>query len=415
MIVPSIDLQGGATVQLVGGERLALEAGDPSPIAERFALAGEIAVIDLDAAMGKGSNAALIERLLDAGHLCRVGGGIRDLETAIRWLDRGATRVILGTAARPELLARLPRERVIAALDARHGEVVVEGWTKGTGRGILERIEELRPFVGGFLVTFVEREGRLAGTDLALAEAVVRAAGPGCRVTIAGGVTSAEEIAALDRLGADAQVGMALYTGRLNLADAIAAPLRSDRPDGLFPTVVVDERGLALGLAWSSRDSLREAVRRRAGVYQSRSRGLWVKGETSGATQELVRIDLDCDRDALRFVVRQSGPGFCHLERFSCFGEADGLARLEATLAARRAAPPEGSYTAKLLADPALLAAKLREEAEELARAATREEVIWEAADLFYFTLVKLAAAGVDLAEVERHLDRRARKATRRG
>lgn len=414
MIVPSIDLQDGRTVQLVGGETMALEAGDPLPIAERFAVAGEIAVIDLDAAMGRGSNAALIERLLDAGFACRVGGGIRDLATARRWLDRGAAKVILGTAARPELLRELPRERVIAALDARHGEVVVEGWRKGTGRGILERIAELRDFVGGFLVTFVEREGRLGGTDLTLAEAVVRAAGPGCRVTIAGGVTTPEEIATLDRLGADAQVGMALYTGRLDLADAIAAPLRSDRPDGLFPTVVADERGIALGLAWSSRDSLREAVRRRAGVYQSRSRGLWVKGETSGATQELLRIDLDCDRDALRFLVRQKGPGFCHLERFSCFGDAEGLARLEATLAARVASPPAGSYTARLLADPALLAAKLREEADELARAECREDVVWEAADLLYFALVKLAAAGIRLAEVERHLDRRARKVTRR-
>jgi len=415
VIVPSIDLQDGRTVQLVGGETMALEAGDPLPIAERFALAGEIAVIDLDAAMGRGSNAALIERLLDAGFGCRVGGGIRDLATARRWLDRGAAKIVLGTAARPELLRELPRERVIAALDARHGEVVVEGWRKRTGRGILERIAELRDFVGGFLVTFVEREGRLGGTDLTLAEAVVRAAGPACRVTIAGGVTTPEEIAALDRLGADAQVGMALYTGRLDLADAIAAPLRSDRPDGLFPTVVADERGIALGLAWSSRDSLREAVRRRAGVYQSRSRGLWVKGETSGSTQELLRIDLDCDRDALRFLVRQRGPGFCHLERFSCFGEAEGLARLEATLAARAAAPPEGSYTARLLADPGLLAAKLREEADELARAEGREDVVWEAADLLYFALVKLAAAGVRLAEVERHLDRRARKVTRRG
>lgn len=414
MIVPSIDLQGGATVQLVGGERLALEAGDPLPIAERFSLAGEIAVIDLDAARGEGSNAGLVERLLDAGFACRVGGGIRDLASARAWLDRGAARIVLGTAARPELLRALPRERVIAALDARDGEVVVEGWRKRTGRGILERIEELKELVGGFLVTFVEREGRLAGTDLVLAEAIVRAAGPHCRVTIAGGVTTAEEIAALDRMGADAQVGMALYTGKLDLAEAIAAPLRSDRPDGLFPTIVVDERGLALGLAWSSPDSLREAVRRRAGVYQSRSRGLWVKGETSGATQELRRIDLDCDRDALRFVVRQHGPGFCHLERFSCFGEAEGLARLERTLRARLAAPPEGSYTAKLLADPALLAAKLREEADELARAGTHEEVVWEAADLFYFAMVKLAANGVTLAEVERALDRRARRVTRR-
>lgn len=414
MIVPSIDLQGGQTVQLVGGEEKAIDAGDPLPIAERFALAGEIAVIDLDAAMGQGSNAELVERVVER-FPARVGGGIRDVETATRWLDQGAAKVILGTAARPEILSRLPRERVIAALDAKHGEVVVEGWKQGTGRGILERIEELRAFVGGFLVTFVELEGRMGGTDLELARAVVAAAGKDCRITIAGGITEPSEIAALDAIGADAQVGMALYTGRLDLADAIMAPLVTDRPDGLYPTVVVDERGSCLGLVYSSKESIREAVRRRIGVYQSRSRGLWVKGETSGAVQELLRIDLDCDRDSPRFVVRQTGPGFCHLDTWTCWGEERGLARLQRTLQARRAHAPLGSYSAKLLADPDLLGAKLREEAAELAEAKDRDHVLWEAADLLYFTLTRLAAAGIDLAEVEAHLDRRALKVTRRG
>lgn len=412
MIVPSIDLQGGQTVQLVGGAEKAIDAGDPLPIAQRFSIAGEIAVIDLDAAMRTGSNAALVEGLV-ARFPCRVGGGIRDVETAVRWLDLGAARIILGTMAKPEILAKLPRGRVIAALDARHGEVVVEGWKEGTGRGILERVAELKEHVGGFLVTFVEREGRMGGTDLGLAKAVVEAARP-CRVTIAGGVTTPEEIRALDALGADAQVGMALYTGRLDLADAIMAPLISDRPDGLWPTVVVDERGLALGLVYSSRESVREAVRRRMGVYQSRSRGLWVKGATSGATQELIRIDLDCDRDSPRFVVRQTGPGFCHLDTRTCWGEDAGLGHLERTLRARRAEAPAGSYSARLFRDPALLAAKLREEADELAAAAARDDVVWEAADLLYFTLARLAAEGIDLAEVEAHLDRRALKVTRR-
>jgi phosphoribosyl-AMP cyclohydrolase / phosphoribosyl-ATP pyrophosphohydrolase len=414
VIVPSIDLQGGQTVQLVGGAEKAVDAGDPLPIAERFSVAGEIAVIDLDAAMRAGSNATLVERLV-ARFACRVGGGIRDVAAAVRWLDLGAAKVILGTMAVPEVLSRLPRGRVVAALDARHGEVVVEGWKRGTGRGLLERVAELREHVGGFLVTFVEREGRMGGTDLALARAVVEAAAP-CRVTIAGGVTTAEEVAELDRLGADAQVGMALYTGRMDLADAIMAPLVSDRPDGLWPTVVVDERGVALGLVYSSRESLREAVRRRMGVYQSRSRGLWVKGETSGATQELLRIDLDCDRDSPRFVVRQGRPGFCHLDTRTCWGGDDGLGRLELTLRSRaEEGAPEGSYTARLLRDPALLAAKLREEAGELAEALGREAVVWEAADVLYFTLARLAAEGVDLAEVERHLDRRALKVSRRG
>ncbi len=414
MIVPSIDIAKGSTVQLVEGREKALDAGDPLGVAARFAICGEIAVIDLDAAMGTGSNRDLVERLA-ARFDCRIGGGIRDYETAVRWLDAGARRIILGTAARPELLRRLPRERVIAAVDARAGEVVVEGWRRGTGARMLDRIRELRPFVGGFLVTFVEREGHMRGTDLGLAKAVVEAAGE-ARVTIAGGVTTAEEIRELDRLGADAQVGMALYTGRLHLADALAAPLRSDRPDGLWPTVVVDELGSCLGLVYSNADSLRAAVEERRGVYWSRSRAaLWRKGETSGAVQELLRVDLDCDRDALRFVVRQRPPGFCHLGRWSCFGREEGLGRLERVVAARREAAPVGSYTKRLFEDPALLAAKLREEAGELAEAESREDVVWEAADLLYFTLVRLAAAGVPLADVIRHLDRRGLRVTRRG
>ncbi|MFO1068140.1 MAG: phosphoribosyl-ATP diphosphatase [Geminicoccaceae bacterium] len=412
MIIPSIDLQGGQTVQLVGGEKKAIDAGDPLPIARKFRIAGEIAVIDLDAAMGTGSNAGLIEGVLKEAP-ARVGGGIRDLAMATRWLDAGAAKIIIGTAAKPELLSKLPRERLIAALDGKHGEVVVEGWKTATGARILDRIAELRDLVGGFLVTFVELEGRMGGTNMALAKEIVAAAGP-ARVTIAGGVTTAEEIRELDRIGADAQVGMALYTGRLDLADAIMAPLVSDRADGLWPSVVVDERGVALGLVYSSAESIREAVRRGQGVYQSRSRGLWVKGETSGAVQELLRIDLDCDRDSPRFVVRQRDPGFCHLDTRTCWGEDQGLGRLARLLEARRASAPAGSYTAKLFADPELLAAKLREEAQELTEASERDHVVHEAADVLYFTLARLAREGIDLAEVEAHLDRRGLKVTRR-
>ena len=412
MIVPSIDLQDGHAVQLIGGATKALDAGDPRPLARRYGLVGEIAVVDLDAALGKGSNAAIMEDVIDLAP-CRVGGGIRDVASAISWLDRGALKVVLGTAARPEVLQELPRERVIAALDARHGEVVVEGWQKRTGHGVLERIAALRDLVGGFLVTFVEREGRLQGTDLAFAEQIREAAGDAA-VTIAGGITTAEEVALLDRLGCDAQVGMALYTGKLGLAEAFAAPLNSDRPDGLWPTVVVDERGVALGLCYSDLKSLRAALERGRGVYQSRSRGVWVKGEISGATQELLRIDADCDRDCLRFMVRQQPPGFCHLNTRTCWGDESGLGALARRLAERRAAAPAGSYTARLFADPDLLGAKLREEASELAEAKARAEVIHEAADVLYFTLATLARHGVDLAEVERALARRALKVTRR-
>ncbi len=413
MLVPSIDLEAGSAVQLIGGEAKALDAGDPRPLARRFGRVGEIAVVDLDAALGRGSNAALIEELIDLAR-CRVGGGIRDVAAAIRWLDRGARQVVLGTAARPEILAKLPRERVVAALDARDGEVVVEGWRKRTGERVLERIAALRDLVGSFLVTFVEREGRLQGTDLAFARQIRDAAGMAA-VTIAGGISSVEEVRELDRLGCDAQVGMALYTGRLGLAEAFAAPLTSDRPDGLWPTVVVDERGIALGLCFSDLESLIAALEQGQGVYRSRSRGPWVKGETSGATQELLGIDVDCDRDALRFTVRQQPPGFCHLNTRTCWGADRGLGALARRLAERKAPAPAGSYTARLFADPELLGAKLREEAAELAEATSRENAVHEAADVFYFTLSTLARHGIELAEVEAALERRALKVTRRG
>lgn len=411
MIVASIDLMGGQAVQLVGGRALALEAGDPRPLAKRFGILGEIAVVDLDAALGTGSNTELMRELIRLAP-CRVGGGIRDIETARSWLDAGATKVVLGTAAVPEVLRALPRERVVAALDAVDGRVVVEGWQQETEVEVPAAMDALGPYVSGFLVTFVEREGRLEGIDPEAVARLVEAAG-GVPLTVAGGVTTARDIAALDSLGVDAQVGMALYTGKLHPADGLTAPLVSDRADGLWPTIVTDERGVALGLAWSSAESVRAAVDEQAGIYHSRRRGLWRKGETSGARQELLRVEVDCDRDALRFTVHQHGAS-CHTGARTCFGDERGFGRLQTTVSRRAGEAPAGSYTRRLLDDPRLLGAKLAEEAGELAAAEARDDVIHEAADLIYFTMVKLAAAGIGVGEVEAELDRRSLRVSRR-
>jgi phosphoribosyl-ATP pyrophosphohydrolase len=412
MIVPSIDLMKGHAVQLVGGKEMAIDAGEPMAVAERFSVAGELAVIDLDAALGRGSNRELIQRLVRRFR-CRVGGGIRTVDAALDWLDAGAEQVILGTAATPELLRQLPRERVIAAVDSVDSRVVVEGWQVETKRRLPDRVAELQDLVGGFLVTFVEREGRLEGTDLERARAVVQGAGR-ARVTVAGGVSTVDEIAEIDAIGADAQVGMALYNGQLPLADAIAAPLTSDRPDRLWPTVVCDEDGRALGLAYSSLESLRDAVDRRRGIYQSRSRGLWVKGETSGDVQELLEVRPDCDRDALRFTVRQHGRGFCHRGTWTCWGPTSGLEALERRLAERLSSEDAQSYSRSVVRDPGRLGSKLDEEAEELGRARQHADVVWEAADLLYFTALKLASSGVAWREVLRELERRDRVTRRR-
>jgi len=413
MIVPSIDIMNGRAVQLRRGKELVLEGGDPVERLEQFSIAGEVAVVDLDAALGNGSNADLMREMVRAAP-CRVGGGIRDLPSAMSWLDAGATKIMVGTAASVEFCSALPRQRVIAAVDAEHGAVVVRGWQQRTELDAIARIAELAPHVGGFLFTQVEHEGGMAGFDLSLVQRAVAAAAD-ARVVAAGGITTAADITRLDRLGADAQVGMALYSGRLSLGEAVAAALDRGFEDRLWPTVVSDEQGVALGLVWSTRESLVAAVEQRRGIYWSRSRDeLWVKGATSGATQELLRVDLDCDRDALRFTVRQAGSGFCHSGTRSCWPDRFDLGTLERVIVQRRRPSDAGSGTARLLSDPGLLAAKLREEAAELARADSAPDVVHEAADLLYFALVKAQSVGLSLSDVLAELELRNRRVSRR-
>ncbi len=412
MIIPSIDLMDGKAVQLIGGKTMELNAGDPLPIARRFSRVGEIAVIDLDRALGQGNNDNVISELIQQS-ACRVGGGIRDVESALQWLDRGAVRVILGTAATPKVLQQLPKDRVVAALDAVNGEVVVDGWRRKTGSRVEERLRELRPYCDQFMVTMVEREGRMQGIDFEQVQRILAAA-DGAKITFAGGVTSADEISELDRLGADSQVGMALYKGELDLADAFAAPLKHSISQGLWPTIVCDELGIALGMCWSDMESLQAAIEQGRGIYHSRSRGLWIKGETSGAVQELIRVDLDCDRDALRFTVLQADPGFCHLQSRTCWGADSAIPALSRRLKQRAKSAPKGSYVNRLLSDPDLLQAKLLEEAQELAAANTKTEVAEECADVLFFAMVAMTRGGVELADVSEVLDKRALQVSRR-
>ncbi|KAJ5204754.1 uncharacterized protein N7498_005633 [Penicillium cinerascens] len=202
--------------------------------------------------------------------------------------------------------------------------------------------------------------------------------------------------------------------GQISAARLIASRAVTDQTNGLYATSVTDERGACLGFVWSSDESIAEAIRTGTGVYQSRKRGLWYKGQSSGDTQELIRVGYDCDADCLVFVVKQTGRGFCHLGTETCFGASAGLSRLQKTLHERKADAPAGSYTARLFNEPKLVEAKVMEEAEELCRATTKEEIAFEAADLFYFALTKCTAAGVTLEDIERNLDLKSLKVKRR-
>jgi phosphoribosylformimino-5-aminoimidazole carboxamide ribotide isomerase len=224
MLIPSIDLQGGAVVQLVQGERLAIRDDDVFRWVKRFERFPKVQVIDLDAAMGKGDNLALVRRI--AGSLaCRVGGGVRTVERARDILQAGAQQIIAGSAlfknGRPdvefagELAKGVGADRVIAAVDSRGGTVVIHGWKTPLPITAVEAVKALEPYCGEFLYTHVDAEGLMGGTNREAILEVRRATTR--RVTAAGGITTREEIDDLDANGVDAVVGMALYTGKLGI------------------------------------------------------------------------------------------------------------------------------------------------------------------------------------------------------
>ena len=226
MIFPCIDLMGGKVVQLVQGRDKALEGDAPLEMLRKFAAFPEIQVIDLDAAMGKGENSALVEMLASRGR-CRVGGGVRTPERALGLVDQGAHRVIVGTAALTpvieDIAAAVGPERLIIALDSKNGKIVVKGWQEATEFTAEQVIQRLEPFCRGFLCTYVDKEGMLQGTDLDWFRRL-RAATQH-EITAAGGITTIEEIRELAAMNVHAALGMAIYTGKLDLAELAGSGL----------------------------------------------------------------------------------------------------------------------------------------------------------------------------------------------
>jgi phosphoribosylformimino-5-aminoimidazole carboxamide ribotide isomerase len=224
MLIPSIDLQNGHVVQLVQGDRLAIQAPDPEPWIQKFSTFPRVQLIDLDAAMGRGDNAALVAAICRRLP-CRVGGGIRSIERARAVLAAGAHAVIASSALFRDgavnvafaaaLAEAVGAEHVIAAVDSRGGHVAIHGWKTVLPITAVDAVRALEPYCAEFLYTHVDKEGLMQGTDVDAILAVRRATAR--RVTAAGGITTWQEIDRLDAERVDAVVGMAVYTGQLPL------------------------------------------------------------------------------------------------------------------------------------------------------------------------------------------------------
>ncbi|MDR1930233.1 MAG: phosphoribosyl-ATP diphosphatase [Treponema sp.] len=464
MVIASIDIQNGKAVQLKQGSVLMLEREDLTELALEFDRCGEVAVIDLDAALRKGNNAEIIKPLLRKAE-CRVGGGIRSPEQAKELVSLGARKIIVGSLVfrnpgsrvrDPSSRTREPsqggaagefglnrefleglekaigRDRIIIAVDAKKAaangggyEITVDGWKTPTGLPLIETAREAAAYASELLFTCVDREGTMTGIDLEPVKLLREAAGENCRITAAGGVSTLEEAEALAALGCDVQLGMALYTGKISLADAFIASLNwkkaagagpggagigSESADLLIPVIAQSTDGQVLMTGFADREALSESFKRGNLCFHSRTRNkLWMKGEHSGNVLRLRRLRADCDRDAVLATVEPAGP-VCHTGGWSCFGTNRRYTweYLQSVIASRIRGGEAGSYTAAL--DHDLVREKIREEAEELCAAAAHDEIVWEAADLLYFATVLMTRGGVGVDEVLDELERRHRK-----
>ena len=224
MIIPCIDLMDRKVVQLVQGREKALEGDSPLEMLRRFEKFPEIQVIDLDAAIGNGSNDDIV-RLIASHAKTRIGGGVRNVERARALIEQGAFRIIVGTAAFNEdgadtallrnMVDAVGRERLVIALDSKEGKIVVKGWRQSMDFAAEEVIRSLEPYCGGFLCTYVDKEGMMQGTDLDWFRRL--RASTDLEITAAGGITTIEDIRALTDMRIHCAVGMAIYTGRLDL------------------------------------------------------------------------------------------------------------------------------------------------------------------------------------------------------
>ena len=433
MVIASIDVQNGKVVQLRQGAEPVLERDNAAALAEQFDRFGEVAVIDLDAAMGKGNNTELIKSLLRKAE-CRVGGGIRTVPQAKELISLGARKIIIGSLAFRDpskkgagiadgefalnktfleaLAEKIGRERIIIAIDSKETEpgayeITVDGWKTPTGLPLVETAAEAGSYVSELLFTCVDREGTMSGIDFYPVKQLCSIIGEKCRITAAGGVSTLEEIETLAKMGCDVQLGMALYTGKINLADAFISSLNWKKTGALLPVIAQVADGQVLMTGFADREAITESFKRGNLCFYSRSRNkLWMKGETSGNTLKLIRLRADCDRDALLATVEPAGP-VCHTGAWSCFdvNRRFSWEYLQSVIAGRFRNPVPGSYTATL--DDELVREKIMEEAEELCTAKTHDEKVWEAADLLYFATALITREGVTVAEVLGELERR--------
>lgn len=399
MILPSIDLMNGKAVRLLQGEEQIIERDNVIELAKYYGRFGEIVITDIDAAKGTGNNESIIKEICKITN-CIVGGGIRDIEKAQRLLAYGAKKLIISPAADDTFINKLPKNRIYIAIDVKDGKVLSLGRSRFVDSTPIDIIKRLTPYCLGFIYSLVDREGTLKGTDLEQLKEIRNATTK--ELIAAGGIHSLQEIITLQGMNISSLLGTCIYKGQVELEEAFCKCIDFEKRCGYIPTIVQDyDTKQVLSLAYSTPESLKQALKEGKGIYFSRSKKkIWIKGETSGNIQELVTARFNCSLDAVLFLVKQKGNS-CHLGRYSCFGDKEfTIDELYRLFQERNKLMPDNSYTTKLFQDKFLLKQKIMEHAFKMLYQENNNDFSNEAANLIYHILTYMVEKNVSPQDI---------------
>ena len=418
--IPTIDISEGQAV-LVRNGKVYKKLGDPMEKAKFISINTHLQVVDIDAAMGVGSNKEIIQKICKK-YPCYVGGGIRTYQDAIDYLNSSARRVIVSTALSMDLINQIKKDRLIVAFDIdEQNRVFKQGRGGFMDRNLYEMIREYGDSIEMMTITFHQAEGTCKGIPMDQVREIVDFLDNNklsIKLVVAGGLSDISQIRELIEMDVTPQFGSGFWNGKFTLGEVFetiskhALGLKSVDFNGmrLIPTIVQSIDGQVLGQVFSTPESVKLSADTRVATFYSRDGSkIWIKGATSGNHHKVISIHYCCDGTSLRFVV--DGNKFCHTGSESCFGHTDparaSLRSLQRLLKERYDSADDNSYTRRLLNDRFMITSKVLEEAEELVCATEYDDIVHESADLVYFTLMLLQKQKVNVDDVESELIKR--------
>lgn len=411
LFIPTIDVYNGKAWLVKKGKPYKC-IGDVMEKATILSICTYFQIVDINRAIGNGENKEIIKKVCQK-YPCYVAGGIRTYEDAKEMLNSSARRVVVSSGAK-NIIGKIDKARIILACDIDDDfNLMYHGRTMGSSSdNIIDVLELYNEQIEKITITLHSKEGTCTGIDKMQIDKITKLLNKyDIKVILAGGIASLSDIKYLITKNIIPQFGSGFWQGHFTLGQVMSLMLNAEKQSKLvkdiiwYPTIIQNKSGEVLGLTASTVESLRLSIDTKTAIFYSRDRkDIWIKGATSGNTQQLLSVNFCCDNTSVRMVV--TGGKFCHKDQLSCFGHTDPTrSGIKALL--DRIKTTKNGYSDLLLKNPTLIKSKIIEEVNELLRATNKKDIIEEYADVLYFMLLNLVNNDISFDEIESVLNKR--------